>query len=151
MTGEGSGSAPVDGSDDLNALLRGELAAVIAYQRALRSAEGRATVDAAEILRFAAEHQRTVAALQGAVRELGGIPASEAATSGAFSLLRDTATVSELRAGEESGLAMYEAAAGSLHGSASDLVTLELIPRQRRHIAELSRILSRISAWALPA
>ena len=74
-----------------------------AYQRALRSAEGRATVDAAEILRFASEHQRTVAALQVAVREMGGVPASEAATSGAFALLRDTATVRELLDGEEAG------------------------------------------------
>lgn len=146
MTGEASGRTSTDETDGLNALLRGELAAVLAYQRALRSAEGRATVDAAEILRFASEHQRTVAALQGAVRELGGVPASEAATSGAFARLRDTATVRELLDGERSGLAMYEAAAGSLADGARDLVTMELIPRQRKHIAELSAILLRIAA-----
>ena len=146
MTGEASGPAPEDGTDGLNSLLRGELAAVNAYQRALRSAEGRATVDVAEILRFASEHQRTVAALQGAVRELGGVPASEAATSGAFARLRDTATVRELLDGEMSGLAMYEAATENLGGSARDLVTLELIPRQRKHVTELSAILLRFAA-----
>lgn len=136
---------PADGTDDLNTLLRGELAAVNAYQRALRSAENRATVDAAEILRFASEHQRTVAALQVAVRFLGGVPASEAATGGAFARLRDTATLRELLDGERSGLRMYEAANGTLDGDALDLVANELIPRQRTHIAQLSAILSRIA------
>jgi hypothetical protein len=136
---------PVDGTDGLNALLRGELAAVNAYQRALRSAESRATVDAGQILRFASEHQRTVAALQVAVREMGGVPASEVGTWGAFALLRDTATVRELLDGEEAGLKMYLAANGILDGEARDLVTLELIPRQRRQIAGLSAILSRLA------
>ena len=145
MTGEENGYAPTDGTDGLNALLRGELAAVTAYQRALRSAEGRATVDATEILRFASEHQRTVAALQGAVRDLGGVPASEAATSGAFARLRDTATVRELLDGEMSGLEMCEAGTLGVGGDARDLVNLELIPRQRRHIAQLSAILSRLT------
>jgi len=146
MSPEAAARPPLDGTDGLNALLRGELAAVNAYQNALRSAEGRATVDAAEILRFAAEHQRTVAALQGAVRELGGMPTSEAGTWGAFALLRDTASVRELLDGEEAGLRMYEGANGLLAGDARDLVTLELIPRQRQHIADLSAIIARLSA-----
>jgi hypothetical protein len=41
---------------------------------------------------------------------------------------------------------MYEAAHLTLDGDARDLVTLELIPRQRKQIAELSAILSRLSA-----
>jgi hypothetical protein len=137
---------PVDGTDGLNTLLRGELAAVNAYQRALKSTEGGITVDAMEIRRFAWEHQRTVAALQGAVRVMGGVPASEAGTWGAFALLRDTASVRELLDGEEAGLKMYEAANGTLNGDAHDLVTLELIPRQRKHIAELSAIISGLSS-----
>ncbi|MFN7987352.1 MAG: hypothetical protein U0529_07770 [Thermoanaerobaculia bacterium] len=144
MTGDANARPPANGTDGLNALLRGELAAVNAYQRALRSAEGRATVDAAEILRFASEHQRTVAALQGAVRQLGGLPASEAATWGAFARLRDTATVRELLDGEKSGLRMYEEANGVLDGDARDLVLQELIPRQRHHIAELTAIILRL-------
>jgi bacterioferritin (cytochrome b1) len=146
MNHEVNASPTIGGTEGLNALLRGELAAVNAYQRALRSVERQAIVDGAEILRFAAEHQRTVAALQGAVRELGGIPASEAGTWGAFELLRDTASVRELLDGEKAGLKMYEAANGSLAGDAHDLVTLELIPRQRKHIAELSEIIGRLSA-----
>ncbi len=128
----------------LNGLLQGELAAVNAYQRALRSSDGRAASDGAEIRRFASEHQRTVAALQVAVRQLGGIPSSVAATSGAFALLHDTASIRELLDGEEAGLRMYEAAHGTLDGDAQELVALELIPRQRRHVAELSAILARL-------
>ncbi len=145
MTGDGEPRARLSGIDGLNAILRGELAAVNAYQRALRTAEGAGAADAWEILRFASEHQRTVAALQGAVRELGGTPANEAATWGAFALLRDTATLRELLAGEMSGLEMYQAATGFLEGPAHELVTLELIPRQSAHIAELSAVLSGIA------
>jgi bacterioferritin (cytochrome b1) len=133
-----------DGIEGLNALLSSELAAVSAYEHALRAAESRGTADAAAILRFASEHQRTVAALQGAVRELGGVPSSELATSGAFALLRDTGTLRELLAGEESSLLAYESASGILGGDEETLVTTELIPRQRRHIAGLTAILSRL-------
>ena len=47
---------------------------------------------------------------------------SVAATSGAFALLRDTATVRELLAGEELSLQMYEDATRGLEGNARDLV-----------------------------
>lgn len=136
---------PVEGSEGLNALLRGELAAVNAYLRALRAAENRATAGAAEILQLASEHQRTVAALQGAIRKMGGVPASEAGHWGAFQLLTASATFRELLEGEEAGLRMYEAAKGILDGDALDLVTLEIIPRQRRNITELLAILSRLT------
>jgi hypothetical protein len=139
-----AGAVPVAGGiGGLNFFLRGELAAVNAWQHALRSAEGRRPLDVLLILAFASEHQRTVAALQLVVRELGGVPASEAATDGAFAPLVETATVRGLLEGEKSGLTMYEAADGTFEGDARDLVTYELIPRQRRHVAELSAILSR--------
>ena len=137
---------PLGGADGLNFFLRAELSAVKAYQRALRSADHRKTVDAAEILRFAAGHQRTVAALQVTVWEMGGVPTSEAGTWGAFAGLRDTATLGELRGGEEAGLRMYEEASDGFDGDARDLVTLELIPRQRKHIADLSAIIARLTA-----
>ena len=143
----GTGDAlPGNDTEGLNSLLRGELAAVNAYQRALRSAEGRIAVDAGEIRRFATEHQRAVAALQVAVREMGGLPASEVGTFGAFTLLWNTASVRELLDGEQAGLRMYEQAAGSLDGAARELLTLELIPRQQEHVAELTAIIERLTA-----
>ena len=148
MTAGSRVGPPVDGVEGLNSLLRGELAAVNAWQHALRSAESRSPGDVPEILRFASEHQRTVAALRVVVREMGGVPASEAATAGAFAFLGDAATVRELLDGEKSGLTMYEATDGTLEGDARDLVTFELIPRQRKHVFELSAILSRLTDLA---
>jgi hypothetical protein len=150
MTNGPDATSAAAGIDELNSLLRGELAAVNAWQFALRSAESRRIVEVPEILRFAAEHQRSVAALQVVVRQMGGVPESVAATEGAFALLADTGTVRDLLDGEKSGLTRYEAADGTFHGDARDLVTLELIPRQQRHVALLSDILLRLAEEADP-
>ena len=144
MTAAADARTQSEGIAGLNFLLRGELAAVNAWQHALRSAENRRTVDVPEILRFASDHQRAVAALGVVVRQLGGIPASLAATAGAFALLVDAATVHELLEGEEAGLSMYEAMDGTLKGDASDLVAIELIPRQRRHVTDVTALLARL-------
>ncbi len=150
MTAGPGAASPAEGIDELNSLLRGELAAVNAWQLALRSAESRKIVDVPEILRFAAEHQRSVAALQVVVRQLGGVPESEPATEGPFALSAETAAVRDLLDGERFALAVYEAADGTSHDDAHDLVTLELIPRQRRHVALLSDILLRLAEEADP-
>lgn len=129
----------------LNGLLRTELAALNAYQLVLRSPAIGAAVGIEEVRHLASEHQRTVTILQWVVREMGGVPASEGA-AGAFSPLRDVASVRDLLDGEEAGLRLYRAAVGNLDGDARDLVTFELIPRQLRQIAELTAIMSRLGA-----
>ena len=58
----------------LNYLLRVELAAVAGYQTAFRALKERAVGDSDHMLRLAAEHQRTVTALQGSVQARGGEP-----------------------------------------------------------------------------
>lgn len=131
-------------TERLNAFLRAELAAVLAYQHALRSLEGRLGDGFAQIQGFAAAHQRTVAALQGCIRALGGVVAAEAGTWGSFAVLRDAVSVQELLGAEERGLAEYEAALPSLDGEVRDLVEHELIPRQRKHVATLTTLLSDI-------
>lgn len=136
----------IDPAERLNGLLRGELAAVIAYRHALWSLDGRRPGTAEQIVSFAANHQQTVAALQAAVRALGGTPAAEAGTWGALALLRNTVSVGLLLQAEEIGLVDYESALWSLGGALRDLVELELIPRQRRHIAVLTTLLSGLSA-----
>lgn len=133
-------------TERLNAFLRAELAAVRAYQRALRSLNGKLKDDSEQILGFAAGHQRTVAALQACIRALGGVAAAEAGTWGSFALLRDAVSVQHLLEAEERGLAEYEAAAPSLDGEARELVEHELMPRQRQHVATLSRLLSKLAA-----
>jgi hypothetical protein len=73
---------------------------------------------------------------------MGGVPANEAGASGAFSLLREAASVRDFLNGEEARLRIFQAARWALDGNARDLVTFDLIPRQREHIAELITILS---------
>ncbi|MFI5180077.1 MAG: hypothetical protein ACHQPI_01645 [Thermoanaerobaculia bacterium] len=129
-------------TERLNAFLRAELAAVLAYQHGLRSLDGRLGSDTEQILGFAAGHQRTVAALQACIRALGGVAAAEAGSWASFALLRDAGSVQQLLEAEARGLAEYAAALPSLDGEAHELVEHELMPRQRQHVATLSKILA---------
>ena len=136
---------PAHAADRLNALLSVELAAVLACQHAQRSMDGRLGPGSGHFLDLADGHQRNVAALQSCIRTLGAVPAAEAGTWGGFVLLRDTVSVQELLEAEERGLAEYEAALPGLHGEVRQLVEHELMPRQRRHVATLGKILSRLA------
>jgi hypothetical protein len=133
----------------LNSLLRGELAAVAGYQKALRKLKTEASADADEMLRLAADHQRTVTALQGSVQARGGSPEVAAdpwegsevdalCGENAPSILKHREFLAALLEIERRGLAGYEAALALLDGDARELVALELIPRQRKHVAGLS-------------
>lgn len=134
-------------TDRLNELLQVELAAVVAYQHALRSLDGRLARASPDVLAMASGHQRNVAALQGCIRDLGGVPAAEpGAAWSPFVLLRDELSIQQLLEAEECGLADYETALPSLAGEVRDLVERELIPRQRGHVAALSRILIDVCA-----
>ncbi|MBK6404452.1 MAG: ferritin-like domain-containing protein [Holophagales bacterium] len=134
-------------TDHLNALLRVELAAVLAYQHALRSVGGRLGDDSGRLRDLADGHRRNVAALQVCIRRLGGVPdlASGAAWS-SFTLLQDELSVQQLLDAEECGLADYNAALPALEGDVRELVLKELIPRQRLHVATLSRLLLDVCA-----
>jgi len=133
---------PTRSAESLNALLRAELAAVVAYQHALRSLDGRLEEESGLVLGLAAGHQRTVAGLQACIRALGEAPAVEPGASWSpFALLHDELSVQQLLEAEETGLAGYEAALPSLEGDVHDLVEHDLIPRQRQHVATLSKIL----------
>jgi bacterioferritin (cytochrome b1) len=129
-------------TDRLNALLRVELAAVAAYQHALRLLDGRPGAGSGQVVGLSDGHQRNVAALQACIRALGGVPDSEPGASwSAFVLLRDELSVQQLLQAEECGLADYEAALPGLEGDIRDLVEHELLPRQKQHVAALSKIL----------
>jgi hypothetical protein len=153
VTGTGTLRAlPHDVIDRLNSLLRVELAAVAGYQKALRTLKKKAVGDSDQILRLASDHQRTVTALQGSVQARGGAPvvaadpwegsgAAALTAEGALVRLENKEFVGALLEVERRGLAGYEAALTSLDEDARELVELELIPRQRRHVAGLSAML----------
>jgi hypothetical protein len=146
----------------LNSLLRVELAAVAGYQKTLRALKKKAVGDHGQMLRLASEHQRTVTALQGSVQARGGAPVLAAepwegpsvavlTAEGASARLEDKRLedkefVGALLEIERRGLAEYEAALTSLDLDARELVELELIPRQRRHVAGLSAMLVHLAA-----
>jgi hypothetical protein len=143
--------------DRLNSFLRGELAAVAGYQKALRELKKQAVDHSDHILRLASEHQRTVTALHGSVRARGGAPvvaadpwegssAAALTAEGASMMLEDKEFVGALLELERRSLAEYEAALTSLDEDARELVELELIPRQRRHVAGLSAMLAHFAA-----
>src|SRR5450759_962722 len=118
--------------DRLNSLLRVELAAVAGYQKALRTLKKKALAHTDHILRLAAEHQRTVTALHGSVQARGGAPVVTADPW------------------EGSSAAALPAAAASMMLEDKEfmgaLLELELIPRQRRHVAGLSAMLVHLAA-----
>lgn len=140
----------------LNSLLRDELAAVAGYQKTLTALRKKAVADGDHILRLASDHQRTVTALHGSVRARGGVPVAAVAPwegSGVLALTDDGPLamgerefLDALLAVERRGLAEYEAALASLDDDARELVELELIPRQRRHVDALSAMLNRLAA-----
>jgi hypothetical protein len=143
--------------ESLNSLLRVELAAVAGYQKTLGALRKKAMSDSDHILRLASDHQRTVTALQGSVHARGGVPATAASPwegsgvavltgNGSLQRLDDREFVGALLEVERRGLADYEAALASLDEDAQELVELELIPRQRRHVEALSALLVHLAA-----
>jgi hypothetical protein len=136
----------------LNSLLRVELAAVAGYQKTLGVLRKKALVDGDHILRLASDHQRTVTALQGSVHARGGVPVTAAAPwegSGVAALIADDVAhklgsrefLGALLEAEQRSLSGYEASLTSLDEDARELVELELIPRQRRHVEALAAML----------
>jgi bacterioferritin (cytochrome b1) len=143
--------------DQLNSLLRVELAAVAGYQKALRVLRKKAVADSDQILQLASDHQRTVTALHGSVQARGGAPvvvadpwegslAAALEAEGASGMLESKEFVGALLEVERRGLAEYETALSSLDDDARELVELELIPRQRKHVAQLSSMLVSLAA-----
>ena len=143
--------------EQLNSYLRVELAAVAGYQKSLRALKKKAVGDSDQMLRLASEHQRTVSVLQGSVQARGGAPVVSAnpwegsgdaslTAEGAPARLEDKEFVRALLEVEQRGLAEYEAGLASLDDDARELVELELIPRQRRHVAGLCAMLVLLAA-----
>src|SRR5437762_11300960 len=133
--------------DQLNSLLRGELAAIETYEQALRKLNGPGTELADQLVHFAAEHSRNADALKARVEALGGACAASSGAWGAWSkivqgsanVFGDGSAIKALEEGEEHGLKDYQDALENddLDDPSRRLVENELIPRQRKHIAAL--------------
>lgn len=143
-------SAPKSGDvDQLNALLRGELAAVETYEQSLGTFD-KYPAAVAELKRIRDDHRESVRVLSDHITELGGTPSE---TSGAWGTLAaaiteaakvigpDT-TLADLKRGEAHGLGDYTHALKkeTLPSECRDLIRNKLLPRCNEHVASLDNI-----------
>ena len=134
--------------DVLNSLLRGEISAQEAHEKALALSGDMTPDEVAELRRISAEHTRTAEILRTEVFRLGGTPAGSGGAWGAFArafqssanLLGVSTAFSSLCEGEEHGLREYEEALEVAAGPTRTLLQEVLIPSQRQHIATLGAI-----------
>ena len=132
--------------DVLNDLLRGEIAAVETYDRAIEAFEQEPI--ATELHRIRTDHQYAVVALRERVTVVGGQPASAAGAWWAFATAVEAdagpaTAVAALAQGEKHESNDYEAALRepTLDPAAKDLIRRELLPKCRAHVAELDRLM----------
>lgn len=137
---------------DLNKCLRGELAAVETYQKALeknREQYGQEVKfqQLAEILK---DHQEAASQVRSLIQRMGGTPSDDSGAWGAWSrtvmgtakLLGDKAALKALKEGEESGVKSYERVAQDLSAPADTKSLLAgIITMEQKHVRELDRLM----------
>ncbi len=134
--------------DVLNSLLRGEISAQEAHEKALALAGDMTANEVAELRRISAEHTRTAELLRTEVFRLGGAPDGSAGAWGAFArafqssanFLGVSTAFSSLCEGEEHGLREYQESLEVATGPTKMLLAEKLVPNQRKHIAALIAI-----------
>lgn len=143
--------------DELQSLLRGELAAVDTYGQAREKISDEP--GAADLRRIENEHKEAADILKRHITLHGGQPASSPGAWGTFAravegtakLFGNVAALKALKEGEEHGRNDYERALqdpdfGKECPECRAIVTSTLLPRQREHIATLDRLMSIQSA-----
>lgn len=128
--------------DILHALLRGELAAMAAYQQALELAAGE--TQATELLAIQRAHREAAEALRQQLSYFGGTPESGASSWGIFAkAIGQVAALRVLHDGETQALRDYEEALEdeTLPGECGLLIRATLLPQAHRHLETLERLL----------
>jgi hypothetical protein len=124
----------------LNSFLRGEIAAVETYRRALTRFGGHE--EANDLRACLASHERRVVRLRDRVEDLGGVPADQPGPWGAFARLYQAApaagddgdeeTIAALEEGEDSGLKLYLDDVCKLDADSRRMVARDILPEQVR-------------------
>jgi hypothetical protein len=135
--------------DALNSLLRGEMAAVDTYTRAMDKFDDLEVI--ADLQKIRDEHSRAVRELRDLVIECGCRPADQTGASGAFAVATTAAAnaagpatvLLALRRAEEHGSSEYGAALENVHMPPEALRVFgsDLLPACHKHIEELDRLL----------
>jgi hypothetical protein len=138
--------------DALNALLRGEVAAVETYDQVIAKFAGQP--QAGELQRIRDEHTESAAVLRERVRHFGGDPAEgsglwgklTAAITGTAKIFGPAAALATLKQGEEFGIGQYENALcdPEVDREDKDLIRNRLLPRSNGHVADLDRMIQAV-------
>lgn len=133
----------------LDSLLRGEISAAETYKQVLERIED--AERAARLRAMQEEHGDAIRFLYAQIAARGIEPSSHSGPWGAFArtiegaaaMLGDAPALKVLREGEERGLASYEEALEEaiLPPECRQQVETRFVPRQRRHIDELTRMI----------
>lgn len=131
-----------------NHLLRGEFAALAAYDLAIRHYEGYPEVVSLERMRD--EHRANAGKLRDWIASMGGRPSTGAGPWGVVARVFEAAAgifgerpaVAALLEGEAYGIGEYEAALDNplVSPECKSLIRAELVPRLREHMSDLRTI-----------
>lgn len=139
--------------EQLNRLLRGELSAIETYEQALQKVKDTSATDT--LRRLAEDHRSAADILRQQVTLCGGIPDQDSGAWGVWartvegtaSMLGDTVALKALKEGEEHGLKEYQDVASdeTVPYSCRNLISSDLLTRQRQHIGVLDRVMTTLS------
>jgi hypothetical protein len=140
---------PNEDSDSLHVLLRNELAAVEAYEKAMACLEDEQVL--ADLQTIRDDHARAADLLRGEVEDRGDDPPVSpgpwstvaAAVAGADGAISPTTALWALCQGEEHAINECKNALehDGLSAECKQAIRLELLPQQRRHLDELNRLM----------
>lgn len=138
-----------EGHETLNTLLRNELAAVEAYEKAMSRLEDEHVL--ADLQTIRDDHVHAADLLRGEVEDLGDDPPDSpgpwstvcAAVAGAAGAISPTTALWALCQGEEHAINEYKNALehDGLSAECKQAILLELLPQNRRHLDDLNRLM----------
>ena len=140
---------PNEGRESLSVLLRNELAAVEAYEKAMSCLEDEQVL--ADLQTIRDDHARAADLLLGEVEDNGDDPPESpgpwstvaAAVAGAEGAISPTTALWALCQGEEHAVNEYQNALehDGLSAECRQAIRLELLPQHQRHLDELNRLM----------
>jgi bacterioferritin (cytochrome b1) len=136
--------------EDLNKLLRDEVAATETYRQALDKIRKDYGHDSRfqDLTRMLQDHEQAAAQLRAHIRQLGGVESQGSGAWGTWSntvmgaarLLGDKAALKALKEGEESGLKDYHAVIDRAPAEMTDSMT-SIVAREQEHVRQLDRMI----------
>ena len=144
-------TATTEMTSTLNSLLRGEMSALETYGQALEKLKDKNAPGVAELEQLRKDHRDAADALNKHVAGHGETPSRDSGAWGTFAkavegtakVFGNTAALKALKEGEEHGVKEYQGALEDeqLPAEMRSLIRDTLLPRQRRHVATIDRLM----------